>query len=143
MVRVKQVPERKNKPGDGDEKPEEGAVAAKTLGDPVIVAGKKARKKRRNRPGTVALREIRRYQKSTEPLLRKLPFRRLVREVAQDCHEEPLRFTKPALEALQEASEMYLTELLGEAYLTTLHNRRITLHPRDLQLARKLRGGRL
>lgn len=138
MVRVKQVPEKKARE-DGD-----AGVAAKTaVGEAALVAGKKARKKRRHRPGTVALREIRRYQKSTEPLLRKLPFRRLVREIAQDCHQEPLRFSRSAFEALQEASEMYLTELLGESYLATLHDKRVTLSVRDMQLARKLRATRL
>lgn len=104
-----------------------------------LVAGKKARKKRRNRPGTVALREIRRYQRSTELLLRKLPFRRLVREIAQDFHTQPLRFGRDAFSALQEASETFLTELFGEANLCAVHDKRVTVLDRDLQLAQKLR----
>jgi histone H3 len=110
----------------------EGGAAA------IIVAGKKARKKRRNRPGTVALREIRRYQRSTELLLRKLPFRRLVREIAQDFHHEPLRFGRDAFVALQEASEAYLTELFGEANLCAVHDKRVTLLDRDLKLAQTI-----
>ncbi|KAF6775580.1 hypothetical protein AHF37_05295 [Paragonimus kellicotti] len=47
------------------------------------------KKPHRYRPGTVALREIRRYQKSTELLIRKLPFQRLVREIAQDFKTRP------------------------------------------------------
>ena len=61
------------------------------------------KKPHRYRPGTVALREIRRYQKSTELLIRKLPFQRLVREIAQDFKTD-LRFQSSAVLALQEAS---------------------------------------
>ena len=68
------------------------------------------RKKHRYRPGTVALREIRKYQKSTELLMRKLPFARLVREVAKECTSmgsfpNGVRFQESAIVALQEASE--------------------------------------
>ena len=63
------------------------------------------KKPHRFRPGTVALREIRRYQKSTELLIRKLPFQRLVREIAQDFKTD-LRFQSSAVLALQEASEV-------------------------------------
>jgi histone H3 len=69
------------------------------------------KKPHRFRPGAVALREIRRYQKSTELLIRKLPFQRLVREVAQDFRAD-LRFQSHAIMALQEASEAYLTSLI-------------------------------
>src|SRR4051794_33569947 len=65
------------------------------------------KKPHRFRPGTVALREIRRYQKSTELLIRKLPFQRLVREIAQDFKTD-LRFQAAAIAALQEAAEAYL-----------------------------------
>ena len=58
------------------------------------------KKPHRYRPGTVALREIRRYQKSTELLIRKLPFQRLVREIAQDFKTD-LRFQSAAIGALQ------------------------------------------
>lgn len=69
----------------------------------------------RYRPGTVALREIRRYQKSTDLLIRKLPFQRLVREIAQDFKND-LRFQGSAILALQEASESYLVGLFeGES----------------------------
>ena len=68
------------------------------------------KKPHRYRPGTVALREIRRYQKSTELLIRKLPFQRLVREIAQDFKTD-LRFQGSAVLALQEAAESYLTGL--------------------------------
>ena len=71
------------------------------------------KKPHRYRPGTVALREIRRYQKSTELLIRKLPFQRLVREIAQDFKTD-LRFQSSAVMALQEASEAYLVGLFED-----------------------------
>jgi histone H3 len=74
------------------------------------------KKPHRYRPGTVALREIRRYQKSTELLIRKLPFQRLVREIAQDFKTD-LRFQSAAIGALQEASEAYLVGLFEVSYL--------------------------
>jgi histone H3 len=91
------------------------------------------------RPGTVALREIRKYQKSTELLIRKLPFSRLVREVAADVREG-MRFQSSAILALQEAAEMYLIGIMEEANLCAIHAKRITILPRDMQLARRIRG---
>ena len=60
----------------------------------------------RYRPGTVALREIRRYQKSHELLWRKLPFQRLVHEIAQDFKTD-LRWQSGAIECLMEAAQAY------------------------------------
>ena len=100
-----------------------------------------AKKPRRYRPGTVALREIRRYQKSTELLLRKLPFQRLVREIAQDFKSD-LRFQSAAIAALQEASEAYLVGLFEDTNLSALHAKRVTIMPKDIQLARRIRGER-
>ncbi|KAK1328784.1 hypothetical protein QTO34_010953 [Cnephaeus nilssonii] len=74
------------------------------------------KKPHRYRPGTVALREIRRYQKSTELLIRKLPFQRLVREIAQDFKTD-LRFQSSAVMALQEACEAYLVGLFEDTNL--------------------------
>ncbi|KAG2109478.1 histone H3.2-like protein [Suillus cothurnatus] len=93
------------------------------------------------RPGTVALREIRRYQKSTELLIRKLPFQRLVREIAQDFKTD-LRFQSSAVLALQEASEAYLVSLFEDTNLAAIHAKRVTIQPKDLALARRLRGER-
>ena len=116
-----------------------------------ILAGKAARKsapstggvkrKIRFRPGTVALREIRKYQKNTELLLRKLPFQRLVREVAQDFNTN-LRFQSHAIMALQEASEAYLVSLFEDTNLCAIHAKRVTISPKDMQLARRIRGER-
>ena len=99
-------------------------------------------KPHRYRPGTVALREIRRYQKSTELLLRKLPFQRLVREIAADFKGD-LRFQSSAVFALQEAAEAYLVGLFEDTNLCAIHAKRATIMPKDLQLARRIRGERV
>ena len=100
------------------------------------------RKPRRYWPGTVALREIRRYQKSTELLIRKLPFQQLVREIAQDLSKMSIRFQSGAIIALQEASEAYLVGLLEDSNLCAIHAKRVTIMPKDIQLARRIRGER-
>ncbi|CAB4433790.1 unnamed protein product [Rhizophagus irregularis] len=101
------------------------------------------KKPHRYRPGTVALREIRRYQKSTELLIRKLPFQRLVREIAQDFKTD-LRFQSSAIGALQEgmAAEGNLVSLFEDTNLAAIHAKRVTIQPKDIQLARRLRGER-
>jgi histone H3 len=99
------------------------------------------KKPHRWRPGTVALREIRRYQKSTELLIRKLPFQRLVREIARDFKTD-LRFQGSAILALQEASEAYLVGLFEDTNLCAIHARRVTITLKDLQLAHRIRGER-
>ena len=105
-------------------------------------------KKHRHRPGTVALREIRKYQKSTELLIKKAPFQRLVREVVMDveqfCKLEKkgvgLRMQSDALMALHQASEAYLVQLFEDANLCAIHAKRVTIMPRDIQLTRRIRG---
>ena len=99
------------------------------------------KKPHRYRPGTVALREIRKFQKSTELLIRKLPFQRLVREISNDFKAE-LRFHSQALLALQEAAEAYLVGLFEDTNLCAIHAKRVTIMPKDLQLARRIRGER-
>ena len=99
------------------------------------------KKPHRYRPGTVALREIRRYQKSTDLLIRKLPFQRLVREIAQDFKTD-LRFQGSAVLALQEAAEAYLVGLFEDTNLCAIHAKRVTIMPKDIQLARRIRGER-
>ena len=95
----------------------------------------------RFRPGTVALRDIRRYQKSTELLIRKLPFQRLVREIANDFKTD-LRFQSSAVLALQEAAEAYMVGLFEDTNLCAIHAKRVTIMPKDMQLARRIRGER-
>ena len=104
-----------------------------------------ARKPCRYRPGTVALREIRRFQKSSELLIRKAPFVRLVREVAEEFgakENKVYRFQSTAVLALQEASEAYLIGLFEDTNLCAIHARRVTIMPKDLQLARRICGKR-
>ncbi|PWN94822.1 histone-fold-containing protein [Tilletiopsis washingtonensis] len=106
------------------------------------------RRKARFRPGTVALREIRRYQKSTDLLIQKLPFARVVREVADDFITNVydgtggagLRWQSSAILALQEATEAYLVHLFEDANLCAIHAKRVTIMQRDIQLARRIRG---
>ena len=106
------------------------------------------RKRYRYRPGTVALKQIRQYQKSTELLIRKLPFQRLVREIASDSEviRSPLcskvRFQSAAIMALQEATEAYLVGLFEDSNLCAIHARRVTIMPKDIQLARRICGER-
>jgi histone H3 len=99
------------------------------------------KKPHRYRPGVVALREIRKYQKSTDLLIRKMPFQRLVREIAQNFKTD-LRFQSHAVLALHEAAEAYLVGLFEDTNLCAIHAKRVTIMPRDLQLARRIRGER-
>jgi histone H3 len=97
------------------------------------------KKPHRYRPGTVALREIRRYQKSTDLLIRRLPFQRLVREIAQDFKMD-LRFQDNAILALQEATESYIVNLFEDVNMIAIHAKRVTIAPKDLKLAHRIRG---
>uniref|UniRef100_A0A061RL28 Histone H3 n=1 Tax=Tetraselmis sp. GSL018 TaxID=582737 RepID=A0A061RL28_9CHLO len=92
------------------------------------------------RPGTVALREIRKYQKSTGLLVRKLPFARLVKEMTFSCSQEPMRWTADAMLALQEATEDFIVHLFVDTNLCAIHAKRVTIMPKDMQLARRIRG---
>ena len=124
-------------------------VAAKAAKKGGQKAPKGAVKKRyRYRPGTVALKQIRHYQKSTELLIRKLPFQRLVWEIAGDSEiiTSPLcgkvRFQSTAIMALQEAAEAYLVGLFEDTNLCAIHAKRVTIMPKDIQLARRIHGER-
>ena len=99
------------------------------------------KKPHRYRPGTVALREIRRYQKSTDLLVRRLPFQRLVREIAQGFKEE-LRFQSSSILALQEAAEAYHVGVFEDTNLCAIHAKRVTIMPKDIQITRRIRGER-
>ncbi|CAD6892184.1 unnamed protein product [Tilletia laevis] len=137
MARVKQTAKKST----GGKAPRPAVPASKkALKTPSGVGGVK--KPHRYKPGTVALREIRRYQKSTELLIRKLPFQRLVKEISQDFVTD-VRFQSAAIGALQEASEAYLVSLFEDSNLAAIHAKRVTVMPRDMALARRLRGGRL
>ncbi|KAF1750632.1 hypothetical protein GCK72_017183 [Caenorhabditis remanei] len=99
-------------------------------------------KPHRYRPGSVVLRDIRRYQKSTELLIRKAPFQRLVRQIAQQWVID-IRFQSASILALQEASEAYLVEIFELTNLCAIHAKRVTILPKDMQLARRIRGDHL
>ena len=99
------------------------------------------KKPHRYRPGTVALREIRRYQKSTDLLIRKLPFQRLVREIAQDFNTG-LRFQVLTVLVLQEAAEAYLVGIFEDTNMCAIHAKRVTIMPKDTHLARRINGER-
>ena len=101
----------------------------------------KNKKSYRYRPGTVAIREIRKFQGSTELLIRKLPFQRLVKEVAQSVAISGYRFQSTAIEAIQYAAEDYLVTLFEDTNLCAIHAKRVTIMPKDMQLARRIRGG--
>lgn len=92
----------------------------------------------RFRPGSVALKEIRKYQKSTECLIRKLPFTRFVRDIASKFKADA-RFGSTAMSCLQEASENFLTTLFEEAYRCAIHAKRVTLFPKDVNLVMKIK----
>ncbi len=100
------------------------------------------KKKHRFRPGTVALRQIRKYQKSTELLIRKAPFQRLCREIVEHFGSD-LRLQSTAVLALQEAAESYLVGLFEDTNLCAIHAKRVTVMPKDMMLARRLRGEKI
>jgi histone H3 len=104
-----------------------------------MVAGQGiAKKKMRYRPGTVALREIRQYQKSEDLLLRKAPFTRLVKEISQDIRGD-FKWTKSGIEALQHATEGYIVVLMEDTNIATLHRKKQTISVADMQLIRRIR----
>ncbi len=94
---------------------------------------------RRWKAGTVALREIKKYQKSSKLLMPRAPFQRLVRNITVALVPD-LRFASTALDALQEAAEGYLTGLFEDTQLCAIHANRLTIMKKDLNLARRIRG---
>ena len=103
----------------------------------------KVKKTRRYWPGTVALREIWQFQKSTELLIRKLPFSRLVHEITQSVGKTDLHFQGSAIICLQEAAEAFLVSLMEDTNLCTIHAKRVTIMPKDIQLAHHIQGEHL
>ncbi|KAK4768277.1 hypothetical protein SAY87_003418 [Trapa incisa] len=98
------------------------------------------KKKRRFRPGTVSLREIRKFQKSVNLLIPAAPFIRLVREISFALSPDITRWTGEALIALQEAAEDFVVSLMEDAMLCAIHAKRVTLMKKDFELARRLGG---
>lgn len=100
-------------------------------------------RRHRYRPGTRALQEIRHFQRTSDLLIRKLPFARLVRDICSNHYMRPgqdFRWQGSALLALQEAAEAYLVHLFEDANLCAIHAKRVTIMKKDLQLARRIRG---
>jgi histone H3 len=137
MARTKQAP--KQTKAERKEKRTQKAFGKAPKAKPMPVELAAIRKPHRFKAGTVALREIKRYQKSTDLLIPKAPFYRLVKEIAQECRQE-LRFKKEALEALQEGAEAYLVCLFEDTQLCACHAKRITIQNKDIELARRIRG---
>jgi histone H3/H4 len=130
-------------------KDQEGKMGRIKQAKPSSLTGKKLavkkkdppkRKPHRFRPGTRALMEIRKYQKSTDLLIRRLPFQRLVREISDALSSEPKRWQSVAVEALQEAAEAFLVGMFEDANLCAIHSKRVTIKPKDLLLAKRIRG---
>ena len=97
----------------------------------------------------VALREIRRYQKSTECLIKRFPFQKLIQEISQEyciCPQGPgtpsmqVRFQSTAIAAPQEAAENFIVGLFEDVNLLAVHAKRVTVMPRDIRLALRIRG---
>ena len=103
----------------------------------------RVRKPRRYRPGTVALREIRKYQKSTDLLIRKIPFQRLVREITHGLTRENYRFQSTALLALQTAAEDFLVQMFEQVNYIAIHGKRVTVQAKDIQLWRRITDNHL
>ena len=134
MARTKQT-SRKTTGGNTPRKQLATKAARKSAPSPAGV-----KKPHRYRPGTVALREIRRYQKSTENLFRKKSFQLLVREICFDVTNKELRFQASAMLALQETSESFLVGVMEDTNLCAIHAKRVTIMPKDIQLALRIRG---
>lgn len=110
----------------------------KSNGKKTLTASGKIKKPHRYRPGTVALREIRRYQKSTDLLMRKKPFERVIREVAADFDDQ-MRFQSNAILCLQEATEVEMVDNFELSNLAAIHSKRITVMERDFRLVSRLK----
>ena len=118
--------------------------SADSTGNPLMVrkhprkAVGKVKKPHRYRPGTVALRQIRKYQSSTELLIRKLPFQRLVKEVCRNLFNDvDYRFQSTAVLVLQEAAENFLVSMFDDVGCVAIHGKRVTIQKRDIQIWRR------
>ncbi|KXZ45688.1 hypothetical protein GPECTOR_51g673 [Gonium pectorale] len=122
-----------------DEPPSRSHVARK---NPAVQPPPAPKRKHRWRRGTVALREIRKYQKSTELLIRRAPFQRLVREISNKGGPggtTDFRWRADALEALQEAAEAFMVQMMEDSNLCAIHAKRVTIMEKDMRLAQRMR----
>ena len=97
------------------------------------------KRKVRYKAGSKVLAEIRKFQKATDLLIHRLPFVRLIKEITLKFHHS-LQWQNLALEAIQHAAEDYLIGLMEDANLSALHAKRVTIMPKDIRLARRIRG---
>lgn len=139
MARTKQTA-RKSTGGTGAKHPRTQIDHIKKR-EPVATDALKKKIKRKVKRGTKALREIRQFQRGTDLLIRKAPFQRLVREITQSVAGD-LRWQVQAVLALQEAAEAYLVGLFDDTNLCAIHAKRVTVMPKDMQLASRLRNDR-
>jgi histone H3 len=147
MARVKQsTVRRRPNPAGGDASPpnpRRASGSSRQQNPRSPAPAQPPKKTHRYRPGTVALREIRKYQKSTEFLIRRIPFMKLVREICHNIRGFNLRFKPDAMTAIQEAAEDFIVHLFEDANLCAIHAKRVTIMPKDIQLARRIRGSRM
>ncbi|WOL11195.1 Histone superfamily protein [Canna indica] len=136
MARMKQTP-RKSTGGLVPRK----HLATKVVEKSVPMMGDDVKKPHRFRPGAMVLREIRKYQKNTELLIQKLPFQHLVHVIARNFKTD-LRMQNSAVVVLQHAAEAYLVGLFEDTSLCAIHAKRVTILPKDINLARRIRGER-
>lgn len=134
MGRTKQVARKST----GGKAPRSQVASKKAPKPKTTNAGDKVKKPHRFRPGTVALREIRKYQKSVDHLIAKLPFQRLVREIAHEF-DSKFRFEAAALLCLQEAAEQYIVGMFSDSNLCAIHAKRVTVMAKDMRLTKTIR----
>jgi len=137
MTRTKTTPQR----GKNDGRNKSASKKTNSKGNNSNNNNTTNRAARRYRPGTRALMEIRKYQKKTDLLIRRLPFQRVVREISDSLRIiDGLRWQSSAMSALQEASEAYLTTLFEHANICAIHAKRVTIMTQDMGLALRIRG---
>ena len=136
MARTKQNARKST----GGKAPRKTVAAKAPRNRPITSVGGGLKRPHRFRPGTVALKEIRKYQKSCDLLIKKLPFSRLVREIAHNLFDGEYRWQANAILALQEAAECYIIGLFEDSNLCAIHAKRVTVMPKDMRLARRIRG---
>ena len=129
---------QRSQPGGNSDQPWEAKPPRREF----LQAGK-VKKTRKYWPGTVALWEIWQFQKSTELLIRKLPFSQLVCEIALEVGKYDLCFQGSAIICLQEAAKAYVVSLMEDANLCAIHTKRVTIIPMDIQLACCIQGEHL
>ena len=108
-----------------------------------FLKARKVKKTRKYQPGTVAFQEIWPFQKSTELLIRKLPFSQLVHEIALEVGKYDLHFQGSTIICLQEAVEAYVVGLMEDTNLCAIHAKQVTIMPKGIQLARCIWGEHL